>query len=88
MWPRMPQLNRAVTNDKGEYSLKAYEGSYTIKVAAKGFYNSEFSVDIKGDAEKTSSLSRMSVMKGKSPMITGRKKPRCHILKLKQQICR
>lgn len=49
-------IEPAVTNDKGEYSLKAYEGSYTIKVAAKGFYNSEFSVDIKGDAEKNVKL--------------------------------
>lgn len=43
----------ATTNDKGEYTLEAYEGSYTDKVAAPGYYSDEFSVDLKGDITKT-----------------------------------
>ncbi|UTL74270.1 S8 family peptidase [Bacillus halotolerans] len=46
----------ATTNDKGEYTLEAYEGSYTIKVAAPGYYSDEFSVDLKGDITKETVL--------------------------------
>ncbi|MEC0251521.1 S8 family serine peptidase [Bacillus halotolerans] len=46
----------ATTNDKGEYALEAYEGSYTIKVAAPGYYSDEFSVDLKGDITKETVL--------------------------------
>lgn len=40
------------TDDDGSYSLTAYEGSYTVKVSANGYYSSEFSVDLKGDVSK------------------------------------
>ncbi|MBV7320743.1 S8 family peptidase [Bacillus halotolerans] len=46
----------ATTNDKGEYTLEVYEGSYTIKVAAPGYYSDEFSVDLKGDITKETVL--------------------------------
>ncbi|MCC8352121.1 S8 family peptidase [Bacillus sp. AF23] len=46
----------ATTNDKGEYTLEAYEGSYTIKVAAPGYYSDEFSVDLKGAITKETVL--------------------------------
>ncbi|KXZ14861.1 peptidase S8 [Bacillus nakamurai] len=49
-------IEPAVTNDKGEYSLQAYEGSYTIKIAAKGYYNNEFSVDVKGNVTQNAEL--------------------------------
>ncbi|KFM92654.1 bacillopeptidase F [Bacillus paralicheniformis] len=40
------------TDGDGSYSLTAYEGSYTVKVSANGYYSSEFSVDLKGDVSK------------------------------------
>ncbi|MEH7625370.1 bacillopeptidase F [Bacillus subtilis] len=46
----------AMTNDKGEYTLEAYEGAYTIKVAAPGYYSDEFSVELKGDVTKETAL--------------------------------
>ncbi|WP_432339501.1 S8 family serine peptidase [Bacillus tequilensis] len=46
----------ATTNDKGEYTLEAYEGAYTIKIAAPGYYSDEFSVDLKGDVTKETVL--------------------------------
>ncbi|MEC1678694.1 S8 family serine peptidase [Bacillus mojavensis] len=46
----------ATTNDKGEYTLEAYEGSYSIKVAAPGYYSDEFSVELKGDITKETVL--------------------------------
>lgn len=45
-----------MTNDKGEYTLEAYEGAYTIKVAAPGYYSDEFSVELKGDVTKETAL--------------------------------
>ncbi|PRR99023.1 peptidase S8 [Bacillus atrophaeus] len=49
-------IEPAVTNEQGEYSLEAYEGSYTIKIAAKGYYSNEFSVDLKGNVTKETEL--------------------------------
>ncbi|KMM57066.1 peptidase S8 [Bacillus glycinifermentans] len=40
------------TDENGKYSITAYENSYTVKVGAKGYYSSEFTVDLKGDVTK------------------------------------
>ncbi|WFA07406.1 S8 family peptidase [Bacillus sp. HSf4] len=40
------------TDENGRYSITAYENSYTVKVAASGYYSSEFTVDLKGDVSK------------------------------------
>ncbi|MBP1079926.1 MULTISPECIES: S8 family peptidase [Bacillus] len=37
------------TNANGEYSLTAYEGSYSVKITAPGFYSSESTTDLTGD---------------------------------------
>ncbi|MCY8032200.1 S8 family peptidase [Bacillus sonorensis] len=40
------------TDENGTYSITAYENSYTVKIAAKGYYSSQFTVDLKGDATR------------------------------------
>ena len=39
------------TNSEGEYSLTAYEGSYTLKVVAPYYYSKEISVNVEGEQE-------------------------------------
>lgn len=43
------QVTPVHTNANGEYSLTAYEGSYTVKITAPEFYSSESTVDLEGD---------------------------------------
>ncbi|NPC92482.1 S8 family serine peptidase [Bacillus sp. WMMC1349] len=48
---------KPVATDKhGRYSLTAYQNSYTVKVIAKGYYSSEFTVNLKGDMTKNVEL--------------------------------
>ncbi|WP_221563727.1 S8 family peptidase [Alkalihalobacillus sp. TS-13] len=37
------------TDADGNYSLTAYEGDYTLKVSASGYYGEEFTVTVEGD---------------------------------------
>ncbi|MGN9865655.1 S8 family serine peptidase [Bacillus swezeyi] len=44
------------TDKDGQYSLTAFENSYTVKVTANGYYSSEFTVDLKGNVSKNIEL--------------------------------
>ncbi len=37
-----------VTNDSGQYSIKAYEGNYTLKISAQSYYSTEIAVSVAG----------------------------------------
>src|SRR5699024_6194541 len=37
------------TDENGAYELTAYEGAYTLKIIAKGYYNKEMQITIDGD---------------------------------------
>lgn len=41
-------ITPATTNAQGEYSLTAYEGTYTLKIVAPSYYSTEKSVTIRG----------------------------------------
>jgi bacillopeptidase F len=45
------QVTPVHSNENGDYSLTAYEGSYTVKITASGFYSKEATVDLEGDID-------------------------------------
>ena len=46
------QIQPVQTNEKGEYSITAYEGSYTLKVASPSYYGKELTVKVNAGSFK------------------------------------
>ncbi|MFC9601304.1 S8 family serine peptidase [Peribacillus butanolivorans] len=46
------QIQPVQTNEKGEYSITAYEGSYTLKVASPSFFSKELTVKVNAGSVK------------------------------------